>query len=84
MYNIDGSVEIKNYDSNRANFRSLKELLGIELSEDEKIEEKEYEILKSEAERYFKEVADLYKTSGKREYSISKSFIKNYCSKARE
>ena len=54
------------------------------IDEDEKIDEKEYEILKSEAERYFKEVADLYKISGKREYSISKSFIKNYCSKARE
>ena len=84
MYNIDGSVEIKDYDRNRANFRSLKEILGIELNEDEKIDEKEYEIFKSEAERYFKEVADLYKISGKREYSISKSFIKNYCSKARE
>lgn len=84
VYNIDGSIEIKNYDSNKANFRSLKEILGIELNEDEKIDEKEYEILKSEAERYFKEVADLYKTSGKREYSISKSFIKNYCSKVRE
>lgn len=84
VYNIDGSVEIKDYDRSRANFRSLKEILGIELNEDEKIDEKEYEILKSEAERYFKEVADSYKTSGKREYSISKSFIKNYCSKTRE
>ena len=84
MYNIDGSVEIKDYDRNRTNFRSLKEILGIELNEDEKIDEKEYEILKSEAERYFKEVADSYKTSGKREYSISKLFIKNYCSKIRE
>lgn len=84
VYNIDGSVEIKDYDRNRANFRSLKEILGIELNEDEKMDEKEYEIFKSEAERYFKEVADLYKISGKREYSISKSFIKNYCSKARE
>lgn len=84
MYNIDGSVEIKDYDRNRANFRSLKEILEIELNEDEKIDEKEYKILKSEAERYFKEVANLYKTSGKREYSISKSFIKNNCSKARK
>lgn len=84
VYNIDGSVEIKDYDSNKVNFRSLKEILGIELNEDEKIEEEEYENLKSEAERYFKEVADLYKTSGKREYSISKSFIKNYYSKVRK
>lgn len=61
IYRINGKAEVRNADDIQSGFKSLKEILGIEEDKKEEFSEQEYKILKMEAEKIFKETAELYK-----------------------
>lgn len=88
IYRINGKAEVKNADDIQSGFKSLKEILGIEESEKEEISEQKYKILKMEAEKIFKETAELYKQPEKLNLEnkniIPELFIKKYYLKSKE
>lgn len=87
VYKINGKAEIKDCvdinENQNKKFRTLKEILGLETNEIGKMEEQEYEILKLEAEKRFREMADFYKHP-KQENIIPDLVIKKYYLKYKE
>lgn len=88
IYRINGKAEVRNADDIQSGFKSLKEILGIEENKKEKLSEQEYKILKMEAEKIFKETAELYKQTEKlsteNKNIIPELFIKKWHSKYKE
>ena len=82
IYRINGKAEVKNTDDIQSGFKSLKEILGIEENKKEELSEQEYKILKMEAEKIFKETAELYKQPEKlnseNNNAIPELFIKKW------
>lgn len=88
VYKINGKVEVRNSNNIENAFKTLKEILGMDEDKKEEINEQEYEIFKNEAEKIFKETAELYKQSeklnSKNNNVIPELFIKKYYLKSKE